>query len=72
MTCDNIDSDATVFAQNCIRFVNYAILCLEFISVCMYACVIIVCLHYTHPARVFSMLCIVIHVSACWAVSHAS
>ena len=38
MTCDNIDSDATVFAQNCIIFVHYAMLCLEFISVCMYAC----------------------------------
>ena len=71
MTCDNIDSDATGFAQNCI-FVHYAMLCLEFISVCMYACAILVCLFYTHPARVFSMLCIVIHASACCAVWHAS
>ena len=72
MTCDNNDSDATVFAQNCIIFVHYAMLCFEFISVCMYACAILVCVFYTHSARVFSMLCIVILVSACWAVSHAS
>ena len=63
MTCDNIDSDATVFAEDCIIFVHYAMLCLEFISVCMYACAILVCLFYTHPARVFSILCIVIRVS---------
>ena len=63
MTFDNIDSDATVFAQDCIIFVHYAMLCLEFISVCIYACAILVCLFYTHPARVFSMLCIVIRVS---------
>ena len=56
MTCDNIDSDAAVFAQNCIIFVHYAMLCLEFISVCMYACTILVSLFYTHSARVFSML----------------
>ena len=96
MTCDNIDSDATVFAQNCVIFVHCAMFCLQFISVCMYACmhtcmyacmhvcmyvcmhvcmyacVILVCLFYTHPARVFSMLCIVIHVSACCAMSHAA
>ena len=68
MTFGNIESDATVFAQNCIIFVHYAMLCFEFISVCMYACAILVCLFYTHPARVFSVLCIVIHVSACCAV----
>ena len=50
MTCDNINSDAPVFAQNCIRFVHYTMLCLEFISVCMYVCAILVCLFYTHPA----------------------
>ena len=72
MTCDNIDFDATVFAQNCIIFVHYAMLCLEFVSVCMYACAILVCLFYTHPGRAFSMLCIVIHVSACCLVWHAS
>ena len=72
MTCDNIDSDATVFAQNRIIFVHYAMVCLEFISLCMYACAILVCLFYTHSARVFSMPCIVIHVSACCAVLHAS
>ena len=37
MTCDNIDSDANVFAQNCIIFVHCAMFCLQFISVCMYA-----------------------------------
>ena len=69
MSCENIDSDATVFAQNCIIFVYYGMLCLEFISVCMYAYATLVCLFYTHPARIFAMLCIVIHVSACCAVS---
>ena len=34
MTCDNIDSDANVFAQNCIIFVHCAVFCVEFISVC--------------------------------------
>ena len=37
-----------------------------------YACVLLVCLFNTHPARVFSMLCIVIHVFACFAVPHAA
>ena len=38
MTCDNIDSDANVFAQNCIICANCAMFCLEYISVCMYVC----------------------------------
>ena len=38
MTCDNIDSDANVFVQNCIIFVHCAMFCLEYISVCMYVC----------------------------------
>ena len=42
-----------------------------FLYACTYACVLLVCLFYTHPARVFSMLCIVIHVFGC-AVSHAA
>ena len=71
MICDDIDSDAAVFARNCIILVHYTMLCLEFISVRMYAFAILVCLFYTHPARVFSMLCIVIHVPACCAVSRA-
>ena len=32
MTCDNIDSDANVFVQNCIIFVHCAMFCLEYIS----------------------------------------
>ena len=75
MTCDNSDSDANVFAQNCIIFVHFAMFCLEYISVYMYVCMRASCmfiLHASRPARVFSMLCIVIHVFACYAVSHAA
>ena len=36
MTCDNIDSDATVFSQNCIIFVHRAMFCLKYDSVCIY------------------------------------
>ena len=70
MTCDNIDSDANVFVQNCIIFVHCAMFCLEYISVCMYVCMSASCMFI--PARVFSILCIVIHVFACCAVSHAA
>ena len=43
-----------------------------FLYACTYACVLLVCSFYTHPARVFSMLCIIIHVFACCAVSHTA
>ena len=62
MTCDNIDSVATVFAQNCIIFVHCAMFCLEVISVCMYACALLVCIHASSASQVF----------ACCAVSHAA
>ena len=71
MTCDNIDSDANVFAQNCIIFVHCAMFCLEFISVCMYACMCVSRLFILHAYSACMQLCIAIHVFACCAVSHA-
>ena len=50
MTCDNIDSDANVFAQNCIIFVHCAMFCLEFISVCMYVCMRASCMFILHAS----------------------
>ena len=50
MTCDNIDSDANVFAQNCIIFVHYTMLCLEFIFVCMYVCMRASCMFILHAS----------------------
>ena len=50
MTCDNIDSDANVFAQNCIIFVHCAMFCLEFISVCMYVCMRASCMFILHTS----------------------
>ena len=50
MTCNNIDSDANVFAQNCIICVHYAMFCLEFISVCMYVCMRVSCIFILHAS----------------------
>ena len=50
MTCDNIDSDANVFAQNCIIFVHCAMFCLEFISVCIYVCMRASCMFILHAS----------------------
>ena len=50
MTCDNNDSDANVFAQNCIIFVHCAMFCLEFISVCMYVCMRASCMFILHAS----------------------
>ena len=50
MTCDNIDSDANVFVQNCIIFVHCAMFCLEFISVCMYVCMCASCMFILHAS----------------------
>ena len=72
MTCDIIDSDANVFAQNCIRCVHCAMFCLEFISVCMYVCMCVSRMFILHASSVCMLLCIVIHVFACDAVSHAA
>ena len=72
MTCDNIDSDANVFAQNCIIFVHCAMFCLEFISVCMYICMRVSGLFILHASSACMPLCIVIHVFACCTVSHAA
>ena len=52
MTCNNIDSDANVFAQNCIilNFVHCAVFCLEFISLCMYVCMRASCMFILHAS----------------------
>ena len=50
MTCDNIDFDANVFAQNCIIFVHCALFCLEFIFVCMYVCMRASCILHDSSA----------------------
>ena len=50
MTCDNIDSDTYVLAQNCIIFVHCAMFCLEFISVCMYICMRASCMFILHAS----------------------
>ena len=50
MTCVNIDSDANVFAQNCIIFVHCAMFCLEYISVCMYVCMRASCMFILHTS----------------------
>ena len=71
MTCDIIDSDANVFAQNCIIFVHCAMFCLEFISVCMYVCMCVFRMVSLHASSACMLLCMVIHVFACCAVSHA-
>ena len=72
MTCDNIDSDADVFAQNCIIFMHCAMFCLEFISVCMYVCIRASHTFILHTSSVCMLLCIVIHVCACCAVLRAA
>ena len=72
MTCDNIDSDANVFAQNCIVFVHCAMFCLEFLSLCMYVCMRASRMFILHASSACMLLCIVIHVFACCAVSHAA
>ena len=72
MTCDNIDSDGTVFAHNCIIFVHCAMLCLEFVLyACTYACVCSL-MFILHAFSACMLLCIVFHVFACFAVSHAA
>ena len=72
MTCDNIDSEANVLAQNCIRFVRCAMFCLEFISVCTYVCMCVSRMFILHASNACMLLCIVIYVFACCAVSHAA
>ena len=72
MIRDKIDSDATLLAQNCIIFAHCAIFCLEFIYVCMYVCMRVSRMFILHASSACMLLCIVILVFACCAVSHAA
>ena len=76
MTCDNIDSDANVFAQNCIIFVHCAMFCLEYISVCMYVCMRASCMFILHASSAcilhavhsHSCICLLRGVACCLGV----
>ena len=65
MTCDNNDSDANVFAQNCIIFVHCAMFCLEFISVCMYVCMRASCMFILHASSACILHAVHMHSHSC-------
>ena len=65
MTCDNIDSDANVFVQNCIIFVHCAMFCLEFISVCIYVCMRASCMFILHASSACILYAVPIYSCIC-------
>ena len=65
MTCDNIDSDANVFVQNCIIFVHCAMFCLKYISACMYVCMRASCMFILHASSACILHAVHMHSHSC-------
>ena len=58
MTCNNVNFDATVFAQNCILFVYCAILYFIGVYVCMHLRMRVSCMFIVYAPSPCVLLCI--------------